>query len=227
MQWNPRGIKNKRIEAQILMDRCKAQVFCIGESKIPPHEDFIFAGYEVFLKNKELNPGNNAHGGVAILARKEVAPIPVKIKTNFQAVAISVKLHKRITIVSIYIPPGVSGDFTEGELEKLIDQLPKPYMILGDFNAHNTLWFGKKVTGRGTIIENVLMKKNSYFLDQDHDTYVDTRGGEMSSSHIDLSICSPDLLQDFEWGVYDDLMRSDHFGFVQVVKVDHNDTQSG
>ena len=211
MQWNPRGIKNKRIEAQILMDRCKAQVFCIGESKIPPHEDFIFAGYEVFLKNKELNPGNNAHGGVAILARKEVAPIPVKIKTNFQAVAISVKLHKRITIVSIYIPPGVSGDFTEGELEKLIDQLPKPYMILGDFNAHNTLWFGKKVNGRGTIIENVLMKKKSYFLDQDHDTYVDTRGGEMSSSHIDLSICSLDLLQDFEWGVYDDLMRSDHF----------------
>ena len=211
LHWNSRGIKNKRSEAQILLDLCKAQVLCLGETKIPAHENFVFSGFEVFLKNKVIDPQSIAHGGVAILARKEVAPVQVKLNTHFQAVAVSVKLHKRITIVSIYIPPGVGGDFTEGELEKLIDQLPKPYMILGDFNAKNTLWFDEEVDGRGTIIENVLIKKDCYFLDQDHDTYFNSREGQRTSSHIDLSLCSLELLQDFEWGVYNDLMGSDHF----------------
>ena len=211
IQWNCRGIKNKRLELQMLADQCKTQVMCLQETKLPPNEEYVFAGFQVFIKSKDVGIQGNAHGGVAILARKEVAPIRVRLNTNFQAIAVSVKLHKRVTVCSIYIPPGEDGDFQERELEALLSQLPKPYLLLGDVNAHNTLWYDRITCGRGRKIENVLINNDCYFLDEDRDTHVYSNGQQYLSSHIDLSIASLDLLSDFEWGCYGDLMRSDHY----------------
>ena len=211
IQWNPRGIKNKRLELQILADQCRALLICLGEIKLPYDEKYIFKGYEVFQKNKDAGPQGIAHGGVAILARPQVAPIPVRLNTNFQAVAISVKLHRRITVCSIYIPPGAGGDFSEADLERLLSQLPKPYLLLGDMNAHNPLWYSRNMCPRGNIIEQVLLNNDCYFLDKDKDTHVYSHEGVCQTSHIDLSIASLDLIMDFEWGCYDSLMRSDHF----------------
>ena len=211
LQWNPRGIKNKRMQLQALAHTCKAQVITLGETKLPYGEDYEFNGYKVYTKNLQVGPEGNAHGGVAILARREVASSEIRLNTNFQAIAVSVKLHKRITICSIYIPPGVAGNFSERELEDLLKQLPKPYLLLGDVNAHNTLWYDKLICGRGKKIENVLINNDCYFIDGDKDTHVYSDNGRYASSHIDLSIASLDLLQEFEWGCYDDLMLSDHY----------------
>ena len=122
--------------------------------------------FQVYTKSKDAGP----QGGVAILARRDSGPIPVRLDTSLQAVAVSVKLHKRITVCSIYVPPGYNEDFEERELEALLDQLPKPYMLLGDFNAHNSLWFDRRLNRserelrRGKRIENVLINKiNIYY----------------------------------------------------------------
>ena len=155
IQWNCRGVDNKRLELQILAHMCKTLVFAIQETKKLPSKVFKFSGFEVFTKDKSVTQNGHAHGGVAILARRDVAPIPVRLNTHFQAIAVSVKFHKRITICSIYIPPGSHNDFTERELENLLRQLPKPYLLLGDFNAHNTLWFDKTMCGRGRVIESL------------------------------------------------------------------------
>ena len=163
IQWNPRGIKNKRNQLQILAHMCKAQVITLGETKLPYGEDYEFSGFKVYTKNLQVGPDGNAHGGVAILARREVAPNEIRLKTHFQAIAVSVKLHKRVTICSIYIPPGVNNDFSERELEDLLKQLPKPYLLLGDVNAHNTLWYGRHICGRGKKIENVLVNNDFFY----------------------------------------------------------------
>lgn len=103
----------------------------------------------------------------------------------------------------MYIPPGVQYDFTDRELEALLKQLPKPYMLLGDLNAHNGIWFDKgNLDARGAVIEKVLLNNDCYVLDKDQDTHVYSHNGEPRSSHIDLSICSLGLLMDFEWGCY-------------------------
>ena len=211
IQWNCRGVKNKRLEMQILADQCKAQVICLQETKLSPNEIYTFSGFEVFTKNRNIDPQGIAHGGVAILAQKTVAPIPIRLNTNFQAIAISVKLHKRVTICSIYIPPGPTGDFTERELDELLKQLPRPYLLLGDVNAHNSLWYDRSTCGRGKKIERMLLENECYVLDEDKDTHVYSNGQRYLSSHIDISIASLDLLLDFEWGCYGDLMRSDHY----------------
>ena len=211
IQWNCRGIRNKRQELQILAQQCKAQALCLQETKLSPMEEYQFPGYCVFTKSQVVGLQGNAHGGVAILARNNVSPIPIRLNTRLQAVAISLKLQRRITICSLYTPPGKSGDFTAVELEGLLDQLPKPYMVLGDINAHNTLWFDKNTDGRGKTVEKVLTEKSLYFLDKDKDTHIYTINQGPASSHIDLSICSLDLILEFEWGCWGDLMGSDHF----------------
>ena len=37
-----------------------------------------------------------------------------------------------------------------------MDQLPTPIIMMGDFNAHNTVWGGDKISARGKIIEKII-----------------------------------------------------------------------
>ena len=211
VHWNCRGIKNKSHELEIIASECKAQVICLQETKLSHDQKIHLKGFDCFYKHKTLEPGQHAHGGVAILASKKCSKSEIKLNTALQAVAISIKLHKRITICSFYCPPSKAADFSQVEFENLLDQLPKPFLVLGDFNAHNRLWHGKKENKRGEILEAILNERDIFFLDQDKDTHYYTDGNQLKSSHIDLSLCSTNLLLDFEWGMFDQMMDSDHY----------------
>ena len=54
---------------------------------------------------------------------------------TLQAVAARVALSKAVTVCNIYIPPSV--DVSLSDLEQLIQQLPAPFVLVGDFNAHS------------------------------------------------------------------------------------------
>jgi hypothetical protein len=55
--------------------------------------------------------------------------------TNFQAVAVRLSLNKTITLCSIYIPPNYQ--LQAQEITNVKEQLPAPFLFMGDFNAHN------------------------------------------------------------------------------------------
>ena len=63
-----------------------------------------------------------------------------------QAVAISATLHKTITVCSVYIPPNEEPN--ELELNNIIEQLPRPFVIMRDFNRHYEIWGSKKTDKR-------------------------------------------------------------------------------
>ena len=86
----------------------------------------------------EIPDGGNAHGGVAIFVPKGVSVFKIDLNTELQAIAVSVKLQKRITVCSLYLPPGEA--IQRRQLEGLINQLPTPFLLLGDFNARSKLW---------------------------------------------------------------------------------------
>ena len=54
----------------------------------------------------------------------------------------------------MYIPPSFSLKYEH--LIALIQQLPAPYLLLGDFNGHSILWGNKENNARGELIENVI-----------------------------------------------------------------------
>ena len=52
----------------------------------------------------------------------------------------------------IYTSPSFNYDLND--LERIIEQLPVPYMLMGDLNAHHTLSGGTHVAKNGKTIES-------------------------------------------------------------------------
>ncbi|GFQ74851.1 putative tick transposon [Trichonephila clavata] len=98
------------------------------------------------------------------------------------------------------------------ELQELIDQLPSPFILLGDFNAHHLLWGCQDVNSRGKVVEKLLTELDLTLLNDGSNTYF--HSPTQSFSAIDLSICSPSLLLDLTWSVLGNPLGSDHFPVV-------------
>jgi len=47
------------------------------------------------------------------------------------------------TICSLYFPP--SAKWSINDITDLVEQLPSPVLLLGDFNAHKPLWGSNKI----------------------------------------------------------------------------------
>ena len=91
--------------------------------------------YKIF--NSPPPTGERSHGGAAIIVSKSLQHSLISLNTTLQAVAVSVLLDRKITVCCLYLPPNLS--FNISDMQILIDQLPAPFLILGDFNAHNPL----------------------------------------------------------------------------------------
>jgi len=100
----------------------------------------------------------------------------------------------------------------KNDLEDLINQLPPPIVLLGDFNAHSTEWGCSKNDSKGKMISDIMLQRNLSLLKDGSATYLHPGSG--SQSAIDLSICDPLLYLDFSWKVHDDLCGSDHFPII-------------
>ena len=122
------------------------------------------------------------------------------MKTYLQAVAIRLSLHKTIFLCPVYIPKNYK--LQPRELTELFQQLPAPFMIMGDFNVHNPLLGSDKVTDKGKIVEDVLSNLNLCILNDGSNTYLRPCNGSFSS--IDLTIVDPSLLLDLHRSVHDD-----------------------
>ena len=90
--------------------------------------------YELSLLIVNHNPGV-----VSILVNESIPQSMVTLNTNLQAVAIKVTAHETINLCSVYLPP---HNFNLKYLQDHIDQLLSPFILMGDFNNHHTL-FGR------------------------------------------------------------------------------------
>jgi hypothetical protein len=84
-----------------------------------------------------VDEDERAAGGSTILVRNTVLHSHANLNTDLQAVAVRITLDKTITLCSVYIPPNSALGLAQ--LKNLADQLPTPFIIMGDFNGHNSL----------------------------------------------------------------------------------------
>ena len=70
-------------------------------------------------------------------------PGEVHFNTPLQAVAARVMLNKVVTFCSIYLPPSDHVDVIN-----LIEQLPSPFVLWGDFNGHSPVWGNESYNSR-------------------------------------------------------------------------------
>ena len=157
MQWNCCGIKPNFNELLILISLFNPATICLQETSLKENHNLKTLNYEQY--HYIHNTGHRANGGTSILVRNDIPQSQFPIKSKLRAVATQVTLHKTITILSIYIPP--HEQINETELKNLIKQLTKPFILLGDFNSHNTLSDTK-----GSKIEQLINDQNLCLLNK-------------------------------------------------------------
>ena len=91
----------------------------------------------------------------------------------------------------------------------MLEQLPSPFILLGDMNARNTDWGNPDTNSKGHKIEKLIKDHELCLWNDGNPTFIHPATGSFSAT--DLSICSPSLFMDFNWVVHDDLCGSDHF----------------
>ena len=183
-------------------------VFCFQETFLKPDDNISLKGFNIYnyVHTDCLRPS----GGASVFVKSSFPQRKIDLQTELQATAVSVTLDKDITICSVYIPPSFS--LNSQHLDSLLQQLPSPYIILGDFNGHNILWGGKNNDSRGELIENFLTKNDICIMNDKSYTYLSTSAKSFSS--IDLSFCHPSLFLDYNWSVSKDQHNSDHFPII-------------
>ena len=205
IQWNCRGLKPKFEEISLLITSQKPSIFCLQETFLKPEDKLTFKGFTSY--NYIHTDCQRASGGSTILIKNSCPQRKITLNTELQASAVSVSLDKEITICSVYIPP--SFTLKSDHLNSLLQQLPSPYLILGDMNGHNVLWGNESNDARGELLEDFITKNDICLMNDKSYTYIHPTTHSFTS--IDLSLCHPSLFLDFNWSVCEDQHQSDHF----------------
>ena len=147
---------------------------------------------------------------IILVELKVVLPLVKSNISHKQAIAVRVVLCKQLTICSLYLEP--TSNPTYNDLNHLINQLATPFIILGDLNAHNTLWHCNNTNAKGRVVERILEDFNISLLNDDSPTHFTSFTN--TTSIIDLGICSSHIFPEFQWNVLKELHGSDHFPIV-------------
>ena len=208
LQWNIRGLACNTAELSLLLGQLGPSVVCLQETKLTNNSKYSPPkNYKAY--NKIHTDNLIASGGSSILVRNSTLQRAITLNTQLQATAVRVTLHRPITICSVYVPP--DRHLTLRELCDLRDQLPMPFIIMGDLNGHSALWdtqWTDTPNQRGKVVEDFLAQTNTALLNTGSPTYRNAH--TLKTSAIDLTMCSPDLAASFQWSALDDTHGSDH-----------------
>ena len=180
LQWNCNGLRSNRIELEILIQEYKPAVICLQETLLDPNIEncqsdvnslpyFVqFRGYKGYFKC--IPSGRN---GIAIYVRNNVIHTPLDLKTRLQALAVRISFQGKEFIVSNHYTSNLNdGVPTKGQFNNIIHQFDKPFIMCGDFNAHNKLWSHDKNNKRGEELEQFMVQNHLGILNDSVKTHL-------------------------------------------------------
>ena len=217
IHWNCQGLRARREEIKLLLTKYNPIVLCLQETRLTPDIDSrqTFRGYQTYYKS---NPSNQ--GGVGLLIKNSAIHSCLDLDTVLEAKAARVTINNKCySICSLYIPP--THNLKVQDFNALINKLPRPFLLLGDYNSHNNAlwgssiqnpniaWGSATINDKGKIIESAIEEHDLAILNTEIPTRFDSRFGTYSL--LDLSLCHPSIFMDFNISVNDDNHSSDHF----------------
>ena len=126
MQWNVNGLRGNYPSLLVLMSSFQPVCVSLQELRMYGKPAPCPNGYSMIRST--LPNGEEA----ALLIKEPFAYKKLNIRTTLQIAAARVNLDRPYTICSIYIPP--REKVTKQQLEEIFDQLPTPFIVMGDFN---------------------------------------------------------------------------------------------
>ena len=151
--------------------------------------------------------------GTAIYVHHKVLYDNITFQTGeMQVSALRLYLNKNyyFNLYNLYNQPNCHYNLQH--LDNVLNNVRDDFLLVGDFNAHSPVWdiHLSEADNNGVHVESFVDRNNLCILnDSEMNTYYSKTHGTFSS--IDVSVCSVNIVDRFEWCVLDDLYTSDHF----------------
>ncbi|KAI5750569.1 hypothetical protein M8J76_016751 [Diaphorina citri] len=155
----------------------------------------------------DFDGGISACGGVAIYLRNNIYYEELTIQTRLQVVAIRASIPYPVSICNLYLP---DQNTDKSEVLQVLNQLPRPFLMLGDLNAHNSLWGSVSRNNNGKIIEEILLS-DSHLLLNTYGIPTHFNFTSRTESVIDLALADSSLATKVLWSADEELHGSDHY----------------
>lgn len=221
IQWNMNGFFNNFEELKLLTSHQNPYIICLQETHLKIHQRATYNGYQMYRKDFST-VSDRAKGGVCTLVKSNFSSELVQLDSNLQAVAVRVQFPMNFTLCNIYFPP--NDHIKYADVFNLVQQLPKPFILGGDFNAHSILWGSNHTSTRGRIIERILEDFDINLMNDGSKTHFTV--SSCTESAIDLTFCTPYLSISFSWEVHDELYGSDHYPIIMHHNLSHTSDSS-
>lgn len=210
LQWNLCGLSTRYAELEHLINVYKPSIIALQEVQTRQgRQKLENSGFEWEFA---FPPGEVTKNGAALGVQKGIPHKFIELDSPLQAVAATVEWPVRATFACLYLCKKDGRSTISEKLNSLLDQLPLPVILLGDFNAHSDLWGSEQLDERGKAIEEVIGERGLIVLNTGAATRIDWAAGTMSA--IDLSLASDSLARRMSWEVLEDCCGSDHFPIV-------------
>ena len=105
---NCRGFKKNIDEIKMILKDYDPVVLCCQETYTKTNNTIDFRKYVSYHTHAEAIDGR-ACGCVSVMVKKTIPHRQINLNTNLQAVAVSLSMHRAITLCSVYIPPSYAG----------------------------------------------------------------------------------------------------------------------
>jgi ribonuclease HI len=204
IQWNCRSINNKKSDLIYLINKYNPFAVSLQETWLRPGANFKIPGFACYREDRY-----DGHSGVALLVSHSIPSSHFPISHSTDLSIIAVKLNN-LCLVSIYIPHPSSS--TSNEIDVLFSSLPKPVLIMGDFNAQHQSWGSSSSSYYGNRVLDLTDILNLCILN----TGIPTRHTPPNEgiSCPDLTLCSPNLAASLEWDTFSSTLGSDHYPII-------------
>ena len=210
LQWNIRSYSSNFEDLKILLNEVGGpNCVCLQETRNNTLHLYPPSNYVSIQPQK--NRDDDSERGVAILINKKTNYTRLQLTTSDKVEAVAVRIWDKryYTICCLYLSPSIRH--SKEDIRQIIQQLPKPFLLLGDMNARHPAWGepSESTNANGRIFNELLEEEDILLLNSETKTHHSTQHG--SYSLIDLSLCSPDIYPEFNYKVIQNLHGSDHF----------------
>ena len=195
LQWNLQSYRTKFSELKSLLHIHAPLCVCLQETLLnPDHTHFSPSQYCMECNSRTRHDGHER--GAALLIHRRLSYRRIPLNTSLQAVAVSLHLERTYTVCSLYLPHIA---VTSASLENLLQQLPEPFLLLGDMNAHSPLWgpLDSQTDARGQLFTTLLHNYPISLLNNHRPTHYHVQTGSLST--VDLSLCVHPQLSIMRW----------------------------
>ena len=211
MQWNSRSIKQNEADLIEHLAKTRPDVLALQSPNCSKFDLPFLEGYYYPPITDIRGDPSKAYVATYIKQGKVYtaieSPAP-NLDENGASCAIEVKNNsgKKMYICNVYYPKGCKNDTTKwlSTLEQT-----KQWYVLGDFNAHHSLWNTKLKTDKNNQLAEDITDSPLCLLNDGSMTRIPDNP-EHSQSAIDLSLASPGLAISSTWQPFDNCLGSDH-----------------